>query len=154
MCASNKANFLEDLSPNEHAVGVPAGTELLAKSAQIHAERTGFAIGKVDGSSAFNRQRRACSFTELLACRPELVRFAAQFYDGRSTNLTWDEDNEPIIIEADEGWDQGDPFAPVAFAYGFRTPVRAARAAVAQLVFDRTGDSAQSDAVRIWSLLG
>ena len=149
LCSSKKGEFLQDLSPEQHAVGLPAGAEVLAKSAQAHAERTGFAVVKVDGTSAFNRQIRRVAFAELAACRPELVRFAAQFYDGRSCNLTWDEKGAPIIIEADEGWDQGDPFAPVGFSYGLRTALRQARAAIAAMVLHETQDAAAASAVRV-----
>ncbi len=150
---SNKDNFQEDLAPEQHSIGLPAGAEILAKSAQAHAERTGFAVIKVDGTSAFNRQRRRRAFAAIHECRPELVRFAAQFYDGRSTNVTWEEDDNPTIIKADDGWDQGDPFAPIGFSYGLRTPIRLAHDAIAQMVLEVTGDAGQAAAVRVWTYL-
>ena len=62
LCASRKEDFREDLSPEQHAGGIPAGAEVLAKAAQVHVERTGFSITEVDGTSAFNRQIRRIAF--------------------------------------------------------------------------------------------
>ena len=74
-------------------------------------------------------------------------------YDGLSLSLTWDENGEPIFIDAVEGWDQGDPFAPVGFSHGIRTPIRQAREAIARTVTAMTGDVAQGSAVRVWAYL-
>ena len=128
---------------------MPAGAEVLAESAQIQCERAGFAVVKVDGTSAFNRQRRQQAFAAIHDCRPGLLRCATQRYNGLSLNLTWDENGEPTFIEATEGWGQGDPFAPVGFSYGIRTPIRQAKGTIAHTVTELTGDTAQGSTMRI-----
>ena len=65
---------------------------------------------------------------------PELVSFAAQFYDRRITNLACDEHGEPIDIA------QGDPFAPVDFFVGIWGALAHAQAAIPAMVPTGTRD--------------
>ena len=89
-----------------------------------HLDATDYAIANIDGTNCFHTQLRHVAFAALLAKRPEAVRYAAQFYERHCTNMAWDAQGNPHIIKTDNGWDQGDPFAPVGFAYGIDTALR------------------------------
>ena len=81
LCATYKPTFVDALAHHDHAIGVPAGTETLAKSIQAHTEATGYAVVKLDGTAAFNRQDRRVAFAAIQRHCPDLVPFAAQCYD-------------------------------------------------------------------------
>ena len=153
LCAQHKTKFREDLDPHQFATGVPAGAEILGKAAQAHCDITGFGVGKIDGTNAFNRQQRTVAFAELRQFQPQLVPFAAQFYDRRSVNVARGQDGKAILIQSDCGWDQGGPFAPVGFSYGLKTALLDCQALLRNLVLEATGDSQLVDQVRTWACL-
>ena len=59
----------------------------MSKAAQQVADCYGYALIKVDGVSAFNRQRRSVAFQALAATAPATAAVLAQFYSITSVNL-------------------------------------------------------------------
>ena len=151
ICAQLRSKFREDLSPHQFAVGIPAATEVLAKSIQTHLEYTQYAVAKIDGTNGFNTKTRSVAFRALLQKRPETIRYAAQFYDRHGTNVAWDTHNNPHLILTDDGWDQGDPFAPVGFAYGIDDALRKTDADVRAYV--TANAPGQPVHTKVWSYL-
>eukprot|EP00969_Alexandrium_andersonii_P020999 917788-Alexandrium_andersonii.AAC.1 len=104
----------------------------MAKATQALADAEGFAVARLDGTSAFNSQDRATALNRLGEVSPGPANGVAQFYGSTSTRWA-QEGGEWQCLRCDTGWAQGGPAAPIAYTAGVGAAVRAARAEAQEL---------------------
>ena len=99
-----------DVAFAEHqfAVGTAGGPEALSKVAQFAADCWGFAVIRLDGTSAFNAQSRAAGLTRLAEVAPALANLLASFY-ARPSERWVQEGAGWTQLWTSDGWAQGDP---------------------------------------------
>ncbi len=82
-----KEAIASHLAPFQMAVGVPGGAEVMSKAAQAAADMMGLCLVKIDGTSAFNLQKRAVAFQAMYRAAPRTATALAQFYQHASLKL-------------------------------------------------------------------
>ena len=128
VCMQSKESFAQDLQPHQFAVGLKGGCELVYKCVTtICGMDPDVVVVALDLRNAYNRIWRSACLGGLRACRTELVAFAELFYRRPSEYRYRDSAGDLHMIHANEGVEQGDPFAPALFAYGVRGALRAAQ---------------------------
>eukprot|EP00662_Eupelagonemidae_sp_cell21_P058088 gene58088-biopygen101607 len=129
ICEDMKTKFLQCLGPEQHAVGMTAAIEKLAKSVQcVNDAVDGIANGLIDSVSAYNHILREPILEEVESDCPEILALLATFMCRRSTYVFYDENGNANVIESADGVDQGAPMSPPAFAFGERRALRRIRA--------------------------
>ena len=112
------------LAPYQMAVGVPGGAEVMSKTAQAAADMMGLCLIKIDGTSAFNLQKRPVAFQAMYQAAPHTATVLAQFYQHASLKLV-QVGKHYRKLWVNTGWEQGDPGAPPGFAFGMDVSLRA-----------------------------
>ncbi len=135
LCAQLRPDLAAWLSPDSLAVGVPSGTEVLAKAVRVRAsERPTWAFGKIDGVNAYcNQPRDLCVAAVAEGC-PALARFHASWYARVSRYVVTSPVGSGQFVYTCSGWDQGDALAPVGYSLVLRPAIAAARARIVNLV--------------------
>ncbi len=106
------------------AVGVPGGAEVMSKAAPAAADMMGLCLIKIDGTSAFNLQKRAVAFKAMYNAAPYTATALAQFCQHASLKLV-QVGKQYQKLWVNTGWEQGDPGAPPGFAFGMDASFRA-----------------------------
>ncbi len=146
LCRQHKEAIRAAAEPEAIAVGVPAATEVAAKSVQVHAARhPNWAYAKNDGTNAYCRMPRAPALRAVEEATPELARFTASWYARTSRYVVYRPDGTSTLIRSTAGWDQGDPLAPAGYTLGSSPALRRAKQRIQLLVWAREGEAAAAD---------
>ena len=101
LCQQHRAAFAQAAAPEAVAVGVPAATEVVAKTVQVHAERhPGWAYGKNDGTNAYCMMPRAPALRAVEDAVPALARFTASWYARTSRYVVYRPDGSSALIRS------------------------------------------------------
>ncbi len=96
----------------------------MSKAAQAAADVLGLCLIKIDGTSAFNLQKRPVAFQAMYRAAPRTATALAQFYQHASLKLVQvGKGYQKLWVNT--GWEQGDPGAPQGFAFGMDVSLRA-----------------------------
>jgi hypothetical protein len=125
LVTTRKKKLAEGLGKHQYAVGVPAGTELLAHTVRALTEdNPDLVLLALDAKNAYGTASRADCLTALGLLAPELLPCAELFCRRSSQYFFWDNAGECHKLSATSGVDQGDPLAPLLFASGLARPLR------------------------------
>eukprot|EP00660_Eupelagonema_oceanica_P019729 gene19729-biopygen1267 len=129
LCDDRKEKFRSCLEPDQHAVGMTAAIEKLAKSVQCLVDAVdGLAAGILDAVSAYNNILREPILEEVSEDCTEILTFLATFLCRTGKYVFYDDDGQAHVIASADGVDQGGPLSPPAFAFGLRRALRRIRA--------------------------
>ena len=133
LCRQYKDSFATALSPQQCAVGLEGGAEVMHKSVAAFAEaHPDYVFFKLDARNAYNSMHRRAAVDSLIEEFPELAGLVSLCYcrgDCRS-RYVYRRDGRVMDIWSDAGVDQGDALAPVLFAFGMKRPAAAFLAAL------------------------
>ncbi len=146
-----KEAIAAQLAPYQMAVGVPGGAEVMSKSSQAAADVMGLCLIKIDGTSAFNLQKRSVAFQAMHRAAPHTATVLAQFYQHASLKLV-QVGKKYRKLWVNTGWEQGDPGAPPGFAFGMDVSLRALSKDLEARLKSMLGPQSQH-CYRIWSYL-
>ena len=136
LAAASVAAISEELTPAQCGVGVPGGAESLGLAARNFAEsHPDWVVLKLDMSNAYGN---VCREDALLALekieteagkQPLLAYFQRVMLQGASV-FVYNSDGGPVLIEAEDGVEQGDPAAPAMFCVSFAGALAQMRARI------------------------
>ena len=106
---------------------------------------------KIDGTSAFNLQKRPVAFQAMYRAAPHTATALAQFYQYASLKLV-QVGKQYRKLWVNTGWEQGDPGAPPGFAFGMDVSLRALASDVEERLLHSLGPHMRH-CYRIWSYL-
>eukprot|EP00661_Eupelagonemidae_sp_cell13_P000046 gene46-1667_t len=129
VCGELLSRFLDVLAPEQHAVGMTAAIEKLAKGVKaVVAACDDIAVALLDAKGAYNHMLRDVMLQELASDCQEILSFVAVFLCREGQYVFYTDDGEAHVIRSADGCDQGAAISPVAFAFGFRRALRRIRA--------------------------
>ena len=121
LCSLCKEAVSAALGRLQFAVGVAAGTECLAHSARVLTEADpDLVLMALDAKNAFCSADKAACLRKLGEAAPEMDACANMFSRRNSQYFFWDSKGECHRLSSTSGVDQGDPLAPLLFAFGFK----------------------------------
>ena len=127
LCVQFKGSFGRALAPEQCAVALPGGAEVVQKTLGVFADcHSKHVFFKLDARNAHNEQWRRSSVDAFSLAVPELAGFSSLCYcrgEGHS-KYVFRSGGQQFLVESDAGVDQGDSLAPVLFAFGIQGPAR------------------------------
>ena len=138
LCSLCKEAVSAALGRLQFAVGVPAGTECLAHSARALAEADpDLVLLALDAKNAFCSADREACLRKLGEAVPGMDACATMFSRRTSQYVFWDCKGECHRLGSTSGVDQGDPLAPLLFAFGFKSHLEQLEADLRRLAEER-----------------
>ena len=129
--------FKDALSPQQCAVGLAGGTEIMQKTAlTFAATHSQHAFFKLDCKNGYNSQWRAASVGQGSEDVPDLAGLFSLCYCRGETGSYYvyrAPDGTCHWVRSDGGVDQGDGLAPALFAFGMKKPASALLAHLQEL---------------------
>ena len=118
---------------NQVGVGIRAGAEAMIHQSRWHLGKMaeGDVVLKIDVRNAFNSMSRSSFFAALHLNFPSLLGYAWQAY-SRPSSVHFG----GIVVESQEGFNQGDPLAPLFFSLGLSVITEECRRMVAPLTYE------------------
>ena len=121
LCGTWKKEVAAALGRHQFAVGVPAGAESLAHTARTLTEADAdLVLLALDAQNAFCSADRNECLRELERNAPEFIACADMFSRRTSQYFFWDARGHCHRLTSTGGVDQGDPLAPLLFAFGLK----------------------------------